>query len=106
MDDIMRFKKKTQSLNLCLCFLVSVLSIHKRPVKDHAEYNFPMKGWKGMVDWARSSEDKVTVPKNILPPVKPGESWKTHNTTVRSTVRPVILCQHFASYCEHDNVLN
>uniref|UniRef100_A0A7N6A631 Adhesion G protein-coupled receptor B1a n=1 Tax=Anabas testudineus TaxID=64144 RepID=A0A7N6A631_ANATE len=49
-----------------LCFCVSVLSIHKRPVVGHADISFPMKGWRGMVDWARSSEDRVTIPKNIL----------------------------------------
>ncbi|XP_072317213.1 adhesion G protein-coupled receptor B1 [Eucyclogobius newberryi] len=43
-----------------------VLSIHKRPVSGHADVSFPMKGWRGMVDWARNSEDRVTVPKNIL----------------------------------------
>ncbi|KAM4580538.1 adhesion G protein-coupled receptor B1 isoform 6-T6 [Odontesthes bonariensis] len=43
-----------------------VLSIHKRPVMGHADINFPMKGWRGMVDWARSSEDRVSIPKNIL----------------------------------------
>ncbi|XP_028325891.1 adhesion G protein-coupled receptor B1 isoform X3 [Gouania willdenowi] len=43
-----------------------VLSIHKRPVVSHADITFPMKGWRGMVDWARSSEDRVTIPKNIL----------------------------------------
>uniref|UniRef100_A0A3Q3K8M9 Adhesion G protein-coupled receptor B1 n=1 Tax=Monopterus albus TaxID=43700 RepID=A0A3Q3K8M9_MONAL len=43
-----------------------VLSIHKRPVVGHADISFPMKGWRGMVDWARSSEDRVTIPKNIL----------------------------------------
>ncbi|KAM9723597.1 adhesion G protein-coupled receptor B1 isoform 3-T3 [Menidia menidia] len=48
-----------------------VLSIHKRPVMGHADINFPMKGWRGMVDWARSSEDRVTIPKNILSTGKP-----------------------------------
>ncbi|XP_026149529.1 adhesion G protein-coupled receptor B1 [Mastacembelus armatus] len=48
-----------------------VLSIHKRPVVGHADINFPMKGWRGMVDWARSSEDRVTIPKNILSTGKP-----------------------------------
>ncbi|XP_028983788.1 adhesion G protein-coupled receptor B1 isoform X8 [Betta splendens] len=43
-----------------------VLSIHKRPVVGHADISFPMKGWRGMVDWARNSEDRVTIPKNIL----------------------------------------
>uniref|UniRef100_A0A672G8H9 Adhesion G protein-coupled receptor B1a n=1 Tax=Salarias fasciatus TaxID=181472 RepID=A0A672G8H9_SALFA len=48
-----------------------VLSIHKRPVVGHADISFPMKGWRGMVDWARSSEDRVTIPKNILTTGKP-----------------------------------
>ncbi|XP_069393384.1 adhesion G protein-coupled receptor B1 isoform X9 [Paralichthys olivaceus] len=48
-----------------------VLSIHKRPVAGHADISFPMKGWRGMVDWARSSEDRVTISKNILSTGKP-----------------------------------
>uniref|UniRef100_A0A8C5EAV8 Adhesion G protein-coupled receptor B1a n=1 Tax=Gouania willdenowi TaxID=441366 RepID=A0A8C5EAV8_GOUWI len=59
----------------CLC--VTVLSIHKRPVVSHADITFPMKGWRGMVDWARSSEDRVTIPKNILSTGQPGESRNT-----------------------------
>uniref|UniRef100_A0A673BSW5 Adhesion G protein-coupled receptor B1a n=1 Tax=Sphaeramia orbicularis TaxID=375764 RepID=A0A673BSW5_9TELE len=50
---------------------VPVLSIHKRPVVGHADVSFPMKGWRGMVDWARNSEDRVTIPKNILVTGKP-----------------------------------
>ncbi|KAM4736087.1 adhesion G protein-coupled receptor B1 isoform 5-T5 [Anableps anableps] len=48
-----------------------VLSIHKRPATDQADFNFPMKGWRGMVDWARNSEDRVSIPKNILSTGKP-----------------------------------
>uniref|UniRef100_A0A3Q1AVA1 Adhesion G protein-coupled receptor B1a n=1 Tax=Amphiprion ocellaris TaxID=80972 RepID=A0A3Q1AVA1_AMPOC len=47
-------------------FPLPVLSIHKRPVVGQADISFPMKGWRGMVDWARNSEDRVTIPKNIL----------------------------------------
>lgn len=54
-------------------FCFTVLSIHKRPVVGHADISFPMKGWRGMVDWARSSEDKVIIPKNILATDKSGE---------------------------------
>ncbi|XP_062395734.1 adhesion G protein-coupled receptor B1 [Sardina pilchardus] len=43
-----------------------VLSVHKRPVSGTADITFPMKGWRGMVEWARSSEDRVTVPKDVL----------------------------------------
>lgn len=70
---------KSVSVNVvmtaCHAF-VTVLSIHKRPVVGHADISFPMKGWRGMVDWARSSEDRVTIPKNILSTGKPGESLK------------------------------
>uniref|UniRef100_A0A3P9HPV9 Adhesion G protein-coupled receptor B1 n=1 Tax=Oryzias latipes TaxID=8090 RepID=A0A3P9HPV9_ORYLA len=48
-----------------------VLSIHKRPVMGHADITFPMKGWRGNVDWARSSEDRANIPKNILSTGKP-----------------------------------
>ncbi|MED6241388.1 Adhesion G protein-coupled receptor B1, partial [Ataeniobius toweri] len=48
-----------------------VLSIHKRPVMDQADFNFPMKGWRGMVDWAQNSEDRVSIPRNILSTEKP-----------------------------------
>ncbi|XP_047216464.1 adhesion G protein-coupled receptor B1 isoform X3 [Girardinichthys multiradiatus] len=48
-----------------------VLSIHKRPVMDQTDFNFPMKGWRGMVDWARNSEDRVSIPRNILSTEKP-----------------------------------
>ncbi|XP_030409760.1 adhesion G protein-coupled receptor B1 isoform X4 [Gopherus evgoodei] len=43
-----------------------VLSIHKVPASAATDISFPMKGWRGMVDWARTSEDKVTISKSIL----------------------------------------
>nr|XP_033791104.1 adhesion G protein-coupled receptor B1 isoform X2 [Geotrypetes seraphini] len=43
-----------------------VLSVHKRPANGATDISFPMKGWRGMVDWARNSEDKVTISKSIL----------------------------------------
>ncbi|XP_051468408.1 adhesion G protein-coupled receptor B1 isoform X9 [Apus apus] len=43
-----------------------VLGIHKLPASAATDITFPMKGWRGMVDWAKNSEDKVTVSKNIL----------------------------------------
>ncbi|ELR55154.1 Brain-specific angiogenesis inhibitor 3, partial [Bos mutus] len=33
----------------------------------------PMKGRKGMVDWARNSEDRVVIPKSIFTPVSSKE---------------------------------
>ncbi|XP_054841913.1 adhesion G protein-coupled receptor B1 [Eublepharis macularius] len=43
-----------------------VLSIQKLPAKAAKDINFPMKGWRSLVDWARTAEDKVTVSKSIL----------------------------------------
>ncbi|XP_072414232.1 adhesion G protein-coupled receptor B3 isoform X7 [Chiloscyllium punctatum] len=49
-----------------------VASIHKLPAASVlTDINFPMKGRKGMVDWARNSEDKITIPKNIFIPASP-----------------------------------
>ncbi|XP_018612435.2 adhesion G protein-coupled receptor B1 [Scleropages formosus] len=43
-----------------------VLSIHRRPVTGTSDINFPMKSWRGVVDWARP-DDRVTISRNILP---------------------------------------
>ncbi|KFW88980.1 Brain-specific angiogenesis inhibitor 1, partial [Manacus vitellinus] len=43
-----------------------VRGIHKLPANAATDITFPMKGWRGMVDWAKNSEDKVTVSKSIL----------------------------------------
>ncbi|XP_053475061.1 adhesion G protein-coupled receptor B3 isoform X1 [Ictalurus furcatus] len=46
-----------------------VASIQRLPaVSVMTDINFPMKGRKGMVDWARNSEDKVVIPKGIFIP--------------------------------------
>ncbi|XP_042565036.1 adhesion G protein-coupled receptor B1 isoform X3 [Clupea harengus] len=51
-----------------------VLSIHKRPVTGAADITFPMKGWRGMVEWTRSTDDRVTVPKDVLATGKPDDT--------------------------------
>ncbi|XP_068094214.1 adhesion G protein-coupled receptor B1 isoform X2 [Hyperolius riggenbachi] len=43
-----------------------VLSIYKREVNSPNDISFPMKGWRGMTEWARNTEDKVSIPKNFL----------------------------------------
>lgn len=53
--------------------LPTVLSLHKRPVAGNADISFPKKGWMGMEDWARNSEDKVTISKSIVSSGNPGE---------------------------------
>lgn len=49
-----------------ICSFRLVLGIHKLPANAATDITFPMKGWRGMVDWAKNSEDKVTVSKSIL----------------------------------------
>uniref|UniRef100_A0A8C7X4Z9 Adhesion G protein-coupled receptor B1a n=1 Tax=Oryzias sinensis TaxID=183150 RepID=A0A8C7X4Z9_9TELE len=71
-----------------ICLFISVLSIHKRPVMGHADITFPMKGWRGNVDWARSSEDRANIPKNILSTGKPG---KRNATVLNSRVLSVSI---------------
>lgn len=47
-----------------------VASIQKLPAASVlTDINFPMKGRKGMVDWARNSEDRVVIPKSIFTPM-------------------------------------
>ncbi|XP_038615928.1 adhesion G protein-coupled receptor B1 isoform X4 [Tachyglossus aculeatus] len=43
-----------------------VLSIHKLPASGAPDISFPMKGRQGPADWARVSEDKVTVSKSVF----------------------------------------
>ncbi|XP_043919805.1 adhesion G protein-coupled receptor B3 [Protopterus annectens] len=46
-----------------------VASIQKLPASSvQTDINFPMKGRKGMVDWARNTEDRVAIPSNIFTP--------------------------------------
>uniref|UniRef100_A0A8D0DPE1 Adhesion G protein-coupled receptor B3 n=1 Tax=Salvator merianae TaxID=96440 RepID=A0A8D0DPE1_SALMN len=55
-----------------------VASIQKLPAASVlTDINFPMKGRKGMVDWARNSEDKVVIPKNIFIPMSTGKILKS-----------------------------
>ncbi|XP_051991715.1 adhesion G protein-coupled receptor B1-like [Xyrauchen texanus] len=42
------------------------LSVQKRPRVMTADVTFPMKGWRGMIDWVRNSEEKITVSRNAL----------------------------------------
>uniref|UniRef100_A0A8C5BBQ9 Adhesion G protein-coupled receptor B1-like n=1 Tax=Gadus morhua TaxID=8049 RepID=A0A8C5BBQ9_GADMO len=43
-----------------------VLSIHKRPTSTASNFNFPEKGWRGMLDWVRTAEEKITVSRDAL----------------------------------------
>ena len=47
-------------------FSTTVLSIHKRPTSTASNFNFPEKGWRGMLDWVRTAEEKITVSRDAL----------------------------------------
>lgn len=58
---------ENQYFLLDLCLNTAVASIQRLPaVSVMTDINFPMKGRKGMVDWARNSEDKVVIPKGLF----------------------------------------
>lgn len=43
-----------------------VLSIHKRPATTNSNFTFPVKGWRGMLDWVRTSEERISVSRDAL----------------------------------------
>lgn len=62
-------------------FPLIVASIQKLPAASVlTDINFPMKGRKGMVEWARNSEDRVVIPKNIFTPMSTGKKKQKPNT--------------------------
>ncbi|KAG8581952.1 hypothetical protein GDO81_007864 [Engystomops pustulosus] len=57
-----------------------VASIQKLPASSVlTDITFPMRGRKGMVDWARNSEDKVVIPKSIFTPMPTEIKQKTYH---------------------------
>lgn len=54
---------------------LAVISIQREPVSAvSSDINFPMKGRRGMKDWARSSEDKLFIPREVLSLASAGEA--------------------------------
>uniref|UniRef100_A0A7N8X9T7 Adhesion G protein-coupled receptor B2 n=1 Tax=Mastacembelus armatus TaxID=205130 RepID=A0A7N8X9T7_9TELE len=58
-------------VNHFVLFLVSliclVITIQREPVSAvSSDINFPMKGRRGMKDWARTAEDKLYIPKEVF----------------------------------------
>ncbi|XP_061122608.1 adhesion G protein-coupled receptor B1 [Syngnathus typhle] len=43
-----------------------VLSIHKRPTSTSSNFTFPAKGWRGMLDWVRTAEEKISISRDAL----------------------------------------
>lgn len=47
--------------------LSAVITIQREPVSAvSSDINFPMKGRRGMKDWARTAEDKLFIPKEVF----------------------------------------
>ena len=56
-----------------------MISIQREPVSAvSSDINFPMKGRRGMKDWARSSEDKLFIPREVLSLASAGEAAPGH----------------------------
>uniref|UniRef100_A0AAR2JE39 Adhesion G protein-coupled receptor B1b n=1 Tax=Pygocentrus nattereri TaxID=42514 RepID=A0AAR2JE39_PYGNA len=53
------------------------LSIQKRPKTMTSDVTFPMKGWRGMMEWVRNSEEKIVVSRNALSLDVPGTYMHT-----------------------------
>uniref|UniRef100_A0A4W5QWY8 Adhesion G protein-coupled receptor B2 n=1 Tax=Hucho hucho TaxID=62062 RepID=A0A4W5QWY8_9TELE len=55
------------SIVITICFGSIVITIQREPVTAvSSDINFPMKGRRGMKDWARSAEDKLYIPKEVF----------------------------------------
>lgn len=75
LQDFMQHELNLSELIPSLVLSPSVASIQRLPaVSVMTDINFPMKGRKGMVDWARNSEDKVVIPKGIFLPQSTGNT--------------------------------
>ncbi|NXT43231.1 AGRB2 protein, partial [Pelecanoides urinatrix] len=66
-----------------------VISIQREPVSAvSSDINFPMKGRRGMKDWARSSEDKLFIPREVLSLASAGEAGLGPRERARSARVP------------------
>uniref|UniRef100_A0A665WSZ7 Adhesion G protein-coupled receptor B2 n=1 Tax=Echeneis naucrates TaxID=173247 RepID=A0A665WSZ7_ECHNA len=90
------------------------------------DINFPMKGRRGMKDWARTAEDKLYIPKEVftIPPegrrskTSAAENWGTEGcqTLASTTVHTKCLCSRISTYAvlaqqakdpvSHTNLIN
>lgn len=60
-------------------FARPVITIQREPVSAvSSDINFPMKGRRGMKDWARTAEDKLYIPKEVF--TNPTDGTKARDT--------------------------
>ncbi|XP_067361334.1 adhesion G protein-coupled receptor B2 isoform X12 [Channa argus] len=59
-----------------------MITIQREPVSAvSSDINFPMKGRRGMKDWARTAEDKLYIPKEVFTIPTEGRGTKTETET-------------------------
>uniref|UniRef100_A0A665WRQ9 Adhesion G protein-coupled receptor B2 n=1 Tax=Echeneis naucrates TaxID=173247 RepID=A0A665WRQ9_ECHNA len=86
-----------------------MITIQREPVSAvSSDINFPMKGRRGMKDWARTAEDKLYIPKEVftIPPegrrskTSAAENWGTEGcqTLASTTVHTKCLCSRISTY--------
>uniref|UniRef100_A0A4W6DTM0 Adhesion G protein-coupled receptor B1 n=1 Tax=Lates calcarifer TaxID=8187 RepID=A0A4W6DTM0_LATCA len=68
-----------------------VLSIHKRPATTNSNFTFPVKGWRGMLDWVRTSEERISVSRDALSIEQSGKIKQNNTTLLNSKVVTVIV---------------
>ena len=78
------FNPNTSAVNcgefelLSLSLVSPVITIQREPVSAvSSDINFPMKGRRGMKDWARTAEDKLYIPKEVFTNPTEGRRNKT-----------------------------
>ncbi|NXT94676.1 AGRB2 protein, partial [Anhinga rufa] len=75
-----------------------VISIQREPISAvSSDINFPMKGRRGMKDWARSSEDKLFIPREVLSLASAGEAGLGPWERARSAPRVCRALDHGAA---------
>lgn len=63
---------------LLISLVYPVITIQREPVSAvSSDINFPMKGRRGMKDWARTAEDKLYIPKEVFTVPNEGRRNKT-----------------------------
>ena len=61
--------------------LCPVITIQREPVSAvSSNINFPMKGRRGMKDWARNAEDKLYIPKEVFTAPAEGRRLRSAGT--------------------------
>lgn len=80
-------------------FAHPVITIQREPVSAvSSDINFPMKGRRGMKDWARTAEDKLYIPKEVF--TNPTDGTKARDTFKKckksvARTKSAVACQAY-----------